>query len=113
MTSQWHNLHKNGDKFTGYFMKEKAEIICESATADIHSTCGLGFPPKVYTQNASECMNQLVKAEEDSKFTKKADGPLPSIENAYIIDIPFSLLKGMFSKAATTVSDQTAVLTHW
>ena len=193
VTSKWPKLHQNGDKFTSYFVKEKAEVIRESATADIRSMCGLGFPPKVYTQNASECMNRLVKAEEDSKFAKKADGLLPSIEriraevkrqneeqflavigrgeyrltndfsflgveeknffrmseqqknslkkkfisasmshplrhrvtkeeeiatknvlsitaeNAHIIDIPFPLLKGMFSKAATTVNDQTAV----
>lgn len=55
-------------------------IIRESATVDIHSMCGLGFPPKVFTQNASECMNRLVKAEEDSKFAKKADELLPAIE---------------------------------
>ena len=33
VTRKWHNLHKDG----------------ESATADIHSMCGLGFSPKVYT----------------------------------------------------------------
>ena len=80
VTNKWKDLHPNGDKFTSYFIKEKAEIIRESATADIRSMCGLGFPPKVYTQNASECMNRLVKAEEDSKFAKKADGLLSAIE---------------------------------
>lgn len=66
VTNKWKDLHPNGDKFTSYFIKEKAEIIRESATADIRSMCGLGFSPKVYTQNTSECMNRLVKAEEDS-----------------------------------------------
>ena len=42
--------------------------------------CGLGFLPRVYTQNASESMNRLVTAEEDAKFAKKADGLLPSLE---------------------------------
>ena len=74
------DLKSFGHKFTSYFIKEKAEIIRESATADIRSMCGLGFPPKVYTQNASECMNRLVKAEEDSKFAKKAGGLLSAIE---------------------------------
>ena len=193
VTNKWKDLHPNGDKFTRYFIKEKAEIIRESATADIRSMCGLGFPPKVYTQNASECMNRLVKAEEDSKFAKKADGLLSAIErirtevkrqkeeqflavigrgeynltsdflflvveeknfyrmteqqknsfkkkffstsmsdplrhgvtgevglatkkclsitveNAHIIDIPFPVLEGMFTKAATTVDDQSAL----
>lgn len=41
---------------------------------------GLGFPPKVYTRNRSECMNHLVKAEDDSKFGKKAAGLPAAIE---------------------------------
>ena len=31
-----------------------------------------------------------------------------TVENAHIIDIPFPVLEGMFSKAATTVDDQSA-----
>ena len=41
---------------------------------------GLGFPPKLYTQNRSECMNHQVKAEEDSKFGEKAAGLPAAIE---------------------------------
>jgi len=80
VTGKCPSLHQNGDNFTAYFLKDKAEVIRESATADIHSMCGLGFPPKVYIQNATESMNNLVKAEEDAKFAKKADGLLPSVE---------------------------------
>ena len=79
-TKAWHKLHKNGEKFCSYFLKEKADVIRNCCTADIRSMCGLGFPPKVYTQNASECMNRLVKADENSKFTKKAAGLPASIE---------------------------------
>ena len=32
-----------------------------------------------------------------------------TVENAHIIDIPFPVLEGMFSKAATTVDDQSAL----
>ena len=78
---KWATLHKNGAKFTTYFLTEKAEVIRESATADIRSMCGLGFPPKVYTQNASKNMNRSVKANEDAKLAKKPDGFLPSIEH--------------------------------
>ena len=45
VTGKWLSLHQNGDKFTAYFLKDKAEVICKSATADIHSMCWLGFPP--------------------------------------------------------------------
>lgn len=76
----WKSLHENGAKFCGYFLKEKADVIRNCCTADIRSMCGLGFPPKVYTQNASECMNRLVKAEDDSKYGKKATGLPPAIE---------------------------------
>ena len=44
VTKKWKDLHPNGDKFTSYFIKEKAEIIRESARANIRSMCGLGFP---------------------------------------------------------------------
>ena len=71
-TKNWRNLHENADKFCSYFLKEKVDVIRNCCTADIRSMCGLGFPPKLYTQNASECMNRLVKAEEDSQFGKKA-----------------------------------------
>ena len=65
-TKRWQNLHKNGEKFCSYFLKEKADVIRQCCTADIRSMCGLGFPPKVYTQNASESMNRLVKANDSS-----------------------------------------------
>ena len=80
MKKAWQKLHKNGEKFCSYFLKEKADVIRNCCTADICSMCGLGFPPQVYTQNASECMNRLVKADENSKFTKKAAGLPASIE---------------------------------
>lgn len=76
----WKSLHENGAKFCGYFLKGKADVIRNCCTADIRSMCGLGFPPKVYTQNASECMNRLVKAEDDSKYGRKATGLPPAIE---------------------------------
>ena len=56
-------MHKNGEKFCSYFLKEKADVIRQRCTADM---CGLGFPPNVYTQNASESMNRLVKANDSS-----------------------------------------------
>ena len=71
ITTKWKNMHRNGHKFVDYFMKEKADVIRETARSDIRSMCGLGFPPKVYTQNANECLNRLIKAEQNSAFSKK------------------------------------------
>jgi hypothetical protein len=41
---------------------------------DIH------YPPKVYTQNANECMNRLIKAEDNSNYSKKESSLLPYVE---------------------------------
>ena len=30
-------------------------------SAEVRAICGLGFPPKPYTQNANECMNSIIK----------------------------------------------------
>ena len=184
---KWSTIHENGPKFVEYFLKEKADVIRETATADIRSVCGLGYPPKVYTQNANECMNRLIKAEDNSNYFKKEKSLLPYIErikseiqrqqneqflavirrgqyhltdefsflkveernfykmtdlqkkslknkffstqmteiqaastnetlslsvspeDAQIIDIPFSLLKGMFDKAASLVNNQSHI----
>ena len=188
VTDKWNTIHENGAKFVHYFLKEKADVIRETAKADVRSVCGLGYPPKVYTQNANECMNRLIKAEDNSNYSKKESSLLPYVErirseiqrqqdeqflavfgrgqyqlteefsflkveernfyamtdlqkkslkkkffsikmteiqeapgtnempslsvspeDAQIIDIPFTLLKGMFDKAATLVSNQSHI----
>ena len=77
---KWSTIHDNGTKFVEYFLKQKAVVIRETAKADIRSVCGLGYPPKVYTQNANECMNRLIKAEDNSNYFKKKKSLLPYIE---------------------------------
>ena len=67
--------------FEGAMKNWMADVIRNCCTAEIRSMCGLGFPPKVYNQNASDCMNRLVKAEDDSKYGKKATGHPPAIEH--------------------------------
>ena len=49
-----------------YIVTEKEEVMKTSMRADVRSICGLGYPPKTYTQNANECMNRWVK----DKLTK-------------------------------------------
>lgn len=53
VTDKWNTMHENGCKFVHYFLEEKADVIRDTAKADIRSVCGLGYPPKVYTQNAN------------------------------------------------------------
>ena len=77
VTDKWNTIHENGAKFVHCFLKEKADVIRETAKADVRSMCGLGYPPKVYTQNANECMNQLIKAEDNSNYSKKESSLLP------------------------------------
>jgi hypothetical protein len=80
MVEKWNTLHNHGGKFVEYFLKEKADVIREAARADIRSVCGLGYLPKVYTQNANECMNRLIKAQENSSYSKKESLLLPYVE---------------------------------
>ena len=80
VVEKWNTLHNHGGKFVEYFLKEKAEVIREAGRANVRSVCGLGYPPKVYTQNANECMNRLIKAEENSSYSKKESSLLPYVE---------------------------------
>jgi hypothetical protein len=43
-TDKWNTIHENGAKFVHYFLKEKADVIRETAKADVRSVCGLGYP---------------------------------------------------------------------
>ena len=60
----WEGRHAKGKEFYDYFFKNKASDVRETMTAGVRSMCGLGFPPDVYTQNASESMSKLVKEED-------------------------------------------------
>ena len=64
LKSVWETRHAKGTDFFQYFIKNKASPIRETMTASVRSMCGLGFLPDVYTQNASESMNKLVKGED-------------------------------------------------
>ena len=79
-TQKWINIHQKGKDFVNYFVKEKADVIRDTARADIRSMCGLGYPTKAYTQNANECMSRLIKAQETSSFSRKEAALLPYIE---------------------------------
>ena len=57
----WTNRHPKGEQFLEYFRKNKANLIKKCMTADVRAFSGLGFPPKMYNQNANECANSVIK----------------------------------------------------
>lgn len=61
LKDKWSERHSNGAEFLTYFKTYKVDLIKNSMTADIRSMAGLGYPPKMYNQNANECMNSVVK----------------------------------------------------
>ena len=79
-SGKWTKLHENGNKFVEYFLKSKAKVIRECARSDVRSMCGLGYPPTTYTQNANECMNRIIKADQDPTSSKQQNALLPYIE---------------------------------
>jgi len=67
LKEQWIVRHKEGAKFYKYFMERKADEIANCMTAEVRSLSGLGYPPQVYSQNANECMNSVIKRAAQNK----------------------------------------------
>ena len=80
VTKKWAELYAKGNDFAEYFLKDKAGVLRESCRADIRSMCGLGFPPSVYTQNANESMNRLIKNVKTSKYGNQSTSLLNYID---------------------------------
>ena len=68
LKDDWIARHKEGKKFLEYFIRNKADQIANCLTAEVRSLSGLGYPPNVYTQNANECMNAVVKRAHGKKI---------------------------------------------
>ena len=49
------------DKFINWFMTNKAEVIRNTMLRPVREECGLGNPPSIFTTNASESINALLK----------------------------------------------------
>ena len=71
LTPAWEERHPKGAEFVKYFVEKKASDIKETMTVEIRSLCGLGFPPDVYTQNASESMNRVLKEDDQHASTTR------------------------------------------
>ena len=67
----WETRHVKGKEFYEYFSKNKPSAVRETMTAGVQSMCGLGFPPDVYIQNASESMNKVVKEEDEDDSSSR------------------------------------------
>ena len=56
-------LHQKGEAFAMYFQTHKLPFVKNIMTARIHTAAGLGFPPEVYTQNANDSINNMIKSQ--------------------------------------------------
>ena len=63
LKDEWIARHENGKAFLEYFIEHKLDLIKNCTNADVRSRCGLGFPPKPYTQNGNECINAVLKSD--------------------------------------------------
>ena len=58
---KWKKNQEKGVQFYQYFKDNKLYEIKSCMPADVREIVGLGFPLKPYLQNASECMNSVLK----------------------------------------------------
>ena len=84
LKEEWKSRHQSGEEFLTYFLENKYEFVKQCMTADIRSRCGLGFPPKTYTQNGNECINAVLKADilSENKGVKKKLNPYDFVKIA-------------------------------
>ena len=67
LSAKWKQLHVKCEAFCSYLETHKLPLIKNSITARIRNASGLGFPPNVYTQNANESINSVLKSESGGK----------------------------------------------
>ncbi len=56
-----------GPRFFDYFRRYKSSAVCYTMRRDIRESVGLGSPPEIFTTNASESINALMKRKVDYK----------------------------------------------
>ena len=59
----WHSFETstcNLQKFIDYLV-DKASVICDTMLRSTRVECGLGCPPDIFTTNASESVNAILK----------------------------------------------------
>ena len=50
-----------GPQFYNYFLRYKSGVVCHSMRRDLREAVGLGSPPRIFTTNASESINAMMK----------------------------------------------------
>lgn len=58
------------DGFISWFLKNKRNVICDTILHSICEDCELGNPPSIFTTNANESMNAILK---HKFYYKKSD----------------------------------------
>ena len=56
----WKERSKGKD-FINYMKKHKKQLTKQCILASIRERCGLGSPPKDYSQNVNEAINSMIK----------------------------------------------------
>ena len=56
-----------GPRFFDYFCRYKSDVVCFTMRKDIRESVHLGSPPEIFTTNASESINALMKRKVDYK----------------------------------------------
>ncbi len=57
----------SGPRFYDYFRRYKASQVCNNMHRDLREATGLGSPPEIFTTNASESINAMLKCKVDYK----------------------------------------------
>ena len=50
-----------GSRFFDYFCSKKADVVRYNMRRDLRESAGLGSPPGIFTTNASESINSMMK----------------------------------------------------
>jgi len=64
LKAKWESLCPG---FVKWFVEHEARVICTSMIASVRSQAGLGSPPKSFTTNSNESLNNLLKRKVDFK----------------------------------------------
>ena len=57
-------------EFIDWFKTNKVEVIRDTMLCPVKGDCGLGNPPDIFTANASESMNAVLKCKLEFKRSK-------------------------------------------
>ena len=77
--SKWSSMHDRGSDFYDWFLKYESNILLSTVLKPVREKAGLGSPPDIFTTNASESLNAVLKSKLNYKrselpqFVKQMD----------------------------------------